>query len=308
MIDFRYHLVSIVAVLLALSIGVVLGTGVLGGPLLEDIERNVAALRERNAELQDAVAARDEMLQTQRNFASQAEPLLLRRLLEGEDVVLVEMQGIDGAVMDGVRDALDVSGAEVSATIEVRSALELENEIDVDLLALALGSVSSERDQLILETGRLLGDRIGLSLQGRGLSQTLELLDELEEAGFAELQQEDEGTEPFPPDASVVIVGGNPEDPRYEVALFASELAARLGEQEVVAVIAEPVASEWGLVTSVRRDGSLRRTISTADGVSEPYGRIALMMALEKAAGGENVHLGSLPGAETILPRPEPGG
>ncbi len=45
MIDFRYHLVSIVAVFLALAIGIVLGTTALNGPITSRLRSLETSLR-----------------------------------------------------------------------------------------------------------------------------------------------------------------------------------------------------------------------------------------------------------------------
>ena len=50
MVDFRFHLISIVAVFLALGLGILVGTGFLGGALVEELEGNIEAAEARNAE------------------------------------------------------------------------------------------------------------------------------------------------------------------------------------------------------------------------------------------------------------------
>ena len=44
MIDFRYHLVSLIAVFLAVALGIVIGTTALNAPILDDLAGEVAAL------------------------------------------------------------------------------------------------------------------------------------------------------------------------------------------------------------------------------------------------------------------------
>ena len=41
MIDFRYHLVSIIGIFLALAVGIVLGTTALNGPVLDDLRGRI---------------------------------------------------------------------------------------------------------------------------------------------------------------------------------------------------------------------------------------------------------------------------
>ena len=87
MIDFRYHLVSIVAVFLALAIGIVLGTTALNGPLTSRLRSLEGTLRAES----DSLRAQKNQLQLQiggdQAFAQAAAPLLLPRLLEGQSVV-----------------------------------------------------------------------------------------------------------------------------------------------------------------------------------------------------------------------------
>ena len=51
MIDFRYHLVSLIAVFLALAVGVVLGAGPLDDPIGQTVESRADALSTSNNEL-----------------------------------------------------------------------------------------------------------------------------------------------------------------------------------------------------------------------------------------------------------------
>ena len=46
MIDFRYHLVSLVSVFLALAVGIVLGAGPLNEPIARGLSQSVQQLRQ----------------------------------------------------------------------------------------------------------------------------------------------------------------------------------------------------------------------------------------------------------------------
>ena len=82
MIDFRYHLVSIVSIFLALAVGIVLGAGPLKGELGNTLNKEVAGLRkdkiDLNKQLQEARAG------TEARDAYIAE---ITRYLEGERVL-----------------------------------------------------------------------------------------------------------------------------------------------------------------------------------------------------------------------------
>ena len=53
MIDFRYHLVSIIAVFFALAAGIVLGAGTFDEAADQALTSQVSDLRDRNQDLQD---------------------------------------------------------------------------------------------------------------------------------------------------------------------------------------------------------------------------------------------------------------
>ncbi|MFP5299202.1 MAG: copper transporter [Actinomycetota bacterium] len=304
MIDFRYHLVSIVAVLLALSVGVILGTGALGGPLLEDIDRNVEDLRDTNGRLQEDLNQVRARLETEQAFSAEAEPFVLQGWLEGREVVVVEIAGTDGGVADRFRNAVGTAGGSVAATVEIQDRFALADETDTDRLALAIGSVSGDPEDLLAEAADTLGRRLAASLGGRAAGAE-ELVADLQEAGFVDIEQEGEG-DPFPAGASVVFIGGSTEQLPYDASSFVLEFARVLGLEGVPVVVSEPLDSMWGLVSAIRNDGEARDAVSTADGVSEVYGRVAAVMALSRSGTGDVFHLGRLPGADDLLPQPPP--
>ena len=55
MINFRYHVVSLTAVFLALAVGLVLGSTVLNGPMLDALENRVNNLGRDNRQLREHV-------------------------------------------------------------------------------------------------------------------------------------------------------------------------------------------------------------------------------------------------------------
>ena len=57
MINFRYHVVSLTAVFLALAIGLVVGTAALNGPVADSLNNQVTSLRKDNTQLRDTVSS-----------------------------------------------------------------------------------------------------------------------------------------------------------------------------------------------------------------------------------------------------------
>ena len=120
MIDFRYHLVSIVAVFLALAIGIVVGSTALKPAVLSGLQQTTAQERKQI----DGLIAQNAGLKQQRDaaqqFAASSEHLLLHGLLDGQRVVLVEAPGAPGGVTTGVAAALTQAGAVVTGQLQVQ--------------------------------------------------------------------------------------------------------------------------------------------------------------------------------------------
>jgi hypothetical protein len=117
MIDFRYHLVSLVAVFLALAVGIVLGTTALNGPLTRGLQSTEAKLRSTADNLRAQNNLQASRLSGDASLVTAAAPRLLAGLLPGEQVVLVTAPGADGAVVAGLTTAIRQAGATVAGQV-----------------------------------------------------------------------------------------------------------------------------------------------------------------------------------------------
>jgi hypothetical protein len=126
MFDYRYHALSLVAVLVALGLGLLLGVAIGDKELVSSAKQDlVNGLRGdvRNAnkradELQAELSRRDD-------FESQAYPALVRDMLPGERVGLVFLGSSSSDVYDGVRKALQNTGAQLGFVGVIREAPDL---------------------------------------------------------------------------------------------------------------------------------------------------------------------------------------
>ena len=73
MIDFRYHLVSIVAVFLALAVGIVLGSGPLDEQIQGALQTQTDDLRSQQNELRSQVADLEGQVAVGEEFAQEIE-------------------------------------------------------------------------------------------------------------------------------------------------------------------------------------------------------------------------------------------
>ena len=116
MVDFRYHALSLVAVFLALGIGIVLGVTV-GDSLVSDADRNlrdslredVTEAREQVREEQNLGARRDEVIE-------ETAELVAEGRLRGIRTAFVALGELPGGVSDSVEDAVESAGGELTRT------------------------------------------------------------------------------------------------------------------------------------------------------------------------------------------------
>ena len=114
MIDFRYHLVSLIAVFLAVALGIVIGTTQLNGPVLTNLQDQVSALQTDKRLLEDETQSLQTQLDSQGGFAEEVGPALVAGTLTGRRVLLVVTdEGVEADVVDEVGTLLDAAGAAI---------------------------------------------------------------------------------------------------------------------------------------------------------------------------------------------------
>jgi hypothetical protein len=303
LISFRYHLVSIVSVFLALALGVLVGTTVVNQGVIDDLSNRVNSSVERAEEARKQVGDLQQQLETWGSFASAAEPLLVEGRLTGNDVVIVTQEGVDAGDLERVRRALQDAGGKVVAELVITRRMALTEEAARTELAELVGSSQSADPAALAEAA---AERLASRLTaGPGLPDE-DLLDTLRAAGFLVLRgggtSEDIGTT-F--QSVVLLAGGN--DPRVvDPARFLQPLATSLVESSRPLVAAETTETAPPFVALIRNNGALDGDLVTVDNADQIPGRVAIVLGLRDllASPGGGGDYGVKDGASAILPRP----
>src|SRR5215218_4745420 len=156
MLDFRYHALSLVAVFLALAIGIVLGVTI-GDSLVSDAERSLRGNLRADVEhaLGDAAKARAELNGRDR-MLDELYPSLVDTRLNGERVALVSWGPLPKNVEAGVRDAVSKGGGRLDSISVLDAPLsELEKVIGSDAF-----SEETADDETLKGLGRSLARSI----------------------------------------------------------------------------------------------------------------------------------------------------
>ncbi|MDQ1714985.1 MAG: hypothetical protein QOC60_930 [Frankiaceae bacterium] len=117
MIDFRYHIVSIVAVFLALALGLVLGTVAIDPLIVRDLKGQVTKLVNDKSGLQGDVESLRAQAANGTAFARAATVPLVKDQLAGRSLVVVSLPGVPAGMRDDMLGLLDQAGAHVTARV-----------------------------------------------------------------------------------------------------------------------------------------------------------------------------------------------
>lgn len=217
MINLRYHIVSIVAVFLALGIGVALGSSFVDGFVVDTLRRNVdtleddrAQLREDVTELENQIASSDGELDA---ALAAVLPVNAVGRLTDTPVMVLASEGVDTAAWEQVRDLVVATDADYEGTLWLTDRLDMSVEVNRAALADTFGLVNNSEslartalmsrleiamfpqspEEIASVFGDVTGDVVGDLLEGDGTvgddesepaSELASALVELRDAGF----------------------------------------------------------------------------------------------------------------------------
>jgi hypothetical protein len=304
-IDFRYHLVSIIAVFFALAVGIVLGAGPLGERVDADLPDQLNSMREQNGELQEQIRGLESIQEYRDGFIEAVTREVVGGRLADRGVALLAMPEADGDLVEAIGEMIDQSGASVNATVRLgESWADAESETALD--ALAAGLVSSgtslpedgdgyDRGAALLAQAFLISPREEALEQGlppeideRTLAVSRQIDEEivigLTEAGFVSVDGEPERKA----DLAVVVAGPLTGEESVTPAEPLVTVVRALDEAGFGAVVAgPPLDGDGELIPAIRNDGDLTEQVSTVDSADLLVGRIAVVFAvLEQESGG----------------------
>jgi len=312
-IDFRYHLVSLIAVFLAVALGIVIGTTALNAPILEDLEGEVAALAEDKRELETQTQELQAQLDTGDAFETAVAPALVAGSLTDRSVLLVATgEDVPTETVEELSTLVGQAGGTVAGTVQLQPgysdpATAAEVQSYVTGPGLPTGVTLPETD----DTGQLVGSLLAQVLirpvtPGAAVPDTAALSTVL--AGLRALDVLDvESTGVTPADFAVVLTAGAPaeEDAEQRTDTLV-DLALALDAAGSGAVVAGDAASARaaGLVGVLRADPENSAAVSTVDDVDSASGRISTVLALGRESEGTSGAYGTGEDTQPVPPVP----
>lgn len=310
MVDFRFHLISIVAVFLALGLGILTGSGFVGDALVKRLRRDVNLVKESNNELHQQVDELQGLIAEESEFSAALRPEMVASALRDVRVVLIEIGEPAEGSSDELRATVEEAGGRVTGSITFTDKLALTGDAERDQLSLIVGPAVGEAGELIDQTGSLLGLRLGSAAQvpsdtDQRVVESEELLRDLEDAGFVEVERDDDGRT-APNKAAFLILGGNADPPPFDAGRLALALASSITARAAPVLVTEPAESSWGMVEAVRADSEARENVATAERAESVYGQVAavvgLSLEIQREPFDPAAHYGLGAGATEVMP------
>ncbi|GAA1852408.1 copper transporter [Microlunatus capsulatus] len=303
MINFRYHIVSLMAVFLALAVGIAVGVSLspsvsagLNEQAAQD-RKQVTALR---GEL-DRVNALDEYRDA---WAGRAGQQLALGALTGVGVAVVAMPDAPNPVVQALTDGVTAAGGTVVRTVRVDP--DVFDPTKAEVVDEAVGAYTEELGlQEDMTPATRFGRALGFSIAAQAPQERDELAvgigDALQGAGLATLSEGSNRRAEL-----VVVVAAPASDPQPAPELLQAHVQADVGLLFHAAglVLAGPNSeSITGTdVLAARTDDDAADLVSTVDVADLPSGVTTTVLAGQEQLLGRQGHYGALTRADAPLP------
>jgi hypothetical protein len=276
----RYHASSLIAVFLALAIGILIGAE-FGGDALTSTRKDLENSLVGN--LQDARSRADELsgeLGRSDEFGERVYPVLTRDRMDGMRVAILALGGLPSDLSGAVEEALAPSGAKLVAVGVVREPVDVNGLAD-DLSQTRFFDLATDPDQL--------------TALGKGLGRQLVVGGTLPEFVRGQLFSRASGS--FGALDAVIVVRDQPQDmgpvQRGKAAQLESALLAGMTATRTPAVGIETTKADPSSISFFQSSD-----LASVDDVDLTAGKLAMVFALLGAEGSFGVK-GS---ADRLLP------
>ena len=321
MIDFRYHLVSIVAVFLALAIGIVIGASALKPDVVKFFD-NASTREQRTISTQQAnIRNLENQLASNQAFAQAAAPRLLSGLLAGQQVALVTAPGADAATVNGVSAALKLAGAEITTQAALQPSF-FDTSAGTQISLKALAQQTAPPGLLLQTTGvnpLIAGQQEAAQVLAAALvtkegadlpaDQVNNILTRFAQQGFLQLNPAGGSAATHQATLAVVIIPGSPpaaDANPANLALISVAEQLSLSSSSHVVLAGSLAGSGPGSAIDELSSGSAGAQLSSVDNADKEVGQILVAQALSYLLTGHKPAAYGTGAVPSPAPTPSP--
>jgi hypothetical protein len=312
-IDFRYHLVSIIAIFLALALGLVVGASALRGPLVDQLKNRSSQLEKDNEGLRNQNRSLDQMNGYDNQVVDGVAPQVVNGQLKGESVLFIEAPGADDQMRAKTADLVSKAGARISGFVTLQDKFLDGNQLttlseltdQLKPVSLEFPSDASPYDRVAIELASVLATREE-SITGREDPAAGQVLSGFKTAGFLNYSGQPANRATL---AIVIAPAAASSDKNADAenkALVALPLALSGYASGTVAVGNADAAADGGMIKAIRDESKAEDHVSTVDTADSASGRLTTVFALSYAKQGKTGDYGIGPRRDGPLPTPVP--
>ena len=307
MIDFRYHLVSLISVFLALAVGVVLGAGPLQNSLGTALNDQVTALRENRNATQAKLEQTETAVNERDSYITQAATSLLPGTLASKNVAMVLLPDAKAEDADAIGTQLKNAGATVTGRVSLTSTwVDLSRE---NYRSTFSGQVQGHLDSTTSKDANgILGEALAKALTANDDSSRV-LMDMLsvtvDKSGTPFISVD---STPTAAAEMIVVVGPRPQassgkgatveaSPGEDPKAWAKALEGTAGRAPTVVV--GSADGDGGVVGIIRSE---KAKVTTIDSVGQIAASVSTPLALASTRAGTTGHYGFDKGADAVMP------
>lgn len=283
MFDFRYHALSLVAVFMALMLGILLGVAIGDKGLLSRAQRDVVnTFRNRLGNERAGRQRLERRLAERDRLEAALYPLVVQGKLNGQRVGIIALGNLSDSTIRTVRDALKDTGGRLTLEAVVNRPLRLDGLAARDT-GVRAGTALSSDPRAVTRFARRFG--AALTEGGPLVKRTRRAILGTSSGSFDGLD-------------AVVVVRDQPgalSEPDAAVTrAFENGLASGLGARNVSVVGVETTSTDPSQIPWYRS-----RRLASVDDIDRLEGKVALVFTLAGASGA----YGRKPSAEALLPK-----
>lgn len=320
MIDFRYHIVSLISVFLALAVGIILGAGPLKETIGNQLTGQVEQLRAEKEAIREELDAQTVARQDVEDYVSAASKRVVQDTLTDRRIAVVQTSDVPDQLFEQVKEQLTNAGATVTARVSLTDAWTDPKQADSrQSYASSLTEFLPENQQELPAEKALAAALITAIAEhaetdADALSQNAALaLDILDAADLVDLVS----YSAVPVDAVVVIdpaqqPSADVEKDKEAEQGDAEELAAAsnllmnvadaAARQTSGVVVAATDVVDNDLVSTIRANSSAVKIVATVSDLDSPSGLLNTPLALAAAIGNKVGHFGFESSATALVP------
>ena len=287
-VDFRYHVISLVAVFCALAIGLLIGFSMVSSPQLEEHVKTLnQKVNERIEELNSKVQAQDQ-------FIASVRPWVLDDRLAGRQIAIIVARSTGDSkkaaeAVEGLAHAITAAGGQVSSRVQIGPRLYWLGDPKYERTRTRVNEV------LALDTSDLEAlPRLAASAIAESLILGTDRAKKLEKAPIVKFS----GSYYAGAD-SVVLVGGLADEDDAPLEMLDLPVIAKCQQfRPPVRVVACEMSDAPVSAIARYKQANVDATVDNADTLS---GRVAVVFALQ----GKSGNFGIKDTAESLLPAAE---